>query len=240
MAVRVGGLRHGDLLAPPTARGRIWVVGGVTLAVLVVLAVGVAIGRASSRATPAEGSSSDAAPPGPTRLVEGIPVGYDRSAVGAVAAAANYTVVLGGKDNMDPAYGDRVYPVFTLPVVTNELLQRSRDFAGTLDDPAARVGDPELVLRTAPMGYRLDAYSDDEATVTVWAVAAGAGTKVLPLATAWGTERLTLRWSEGDWRISAIERESGPTPVDGVPASADLAARMNGFEPFTYLAAPAP
>jgi hypothetical protein len=231
---------HADLLAPPRGRRGSWVVAGGLLAVLVVLAIGVFIGRASAPEPDVAQSPVTTAGPGPSRVVEGVPVGYARTEAGAVAAAGNYAVVLGSKDNVDPAYVERVYPVFALAPVVDDMLARSRDFASTVADPSRLAADPALVLRAAPMGYRVESYTADEARVAVWSVVTGAGTAELPLATAWGTERLTLRWEQDDWRIAAIDRESGPTPIDGAATPAETVARMNGFVPFTYSASVKP
>lgn len=204
------------------------------VASLLLLAAGLYIGRTTAPDAPVDGAPAG---PGPTRLVEGVAVGYARSQQGAVAAAANYTTVLGDKRNLDPGFGQRVYPVFALPDVVDELLQRSRDFAARHGGATGLAADPRLVLRAAPVGYRLERYTPDEAVIAVWAVVAAAGTAELPLATTWGTEQLTLRWVDEDWRIAAITRASGPTPpqhgTDPVPAN--LADEVAAFEPFVYL-----
>ena len=230
-----------DLLAPRRGRGRLGLAAGAALLALVLLAAGAAIGRATSPNDAPGSGAQDVVDAGPARVVNGVPVGYARTEAGAVSAAANYTAVLGGKENLDPSFGEETYPVLAEQEVVDELLVRSREFASTVNDPGALVSDPQLVLRAAPVGYRVDEYYDDEATVTVWAVVTGTGTQALPLTTAWGTERLTLRWIENDWRITAIDRESGPTPPeDGATAPANLAGRMTGFEPFVYRPSLAP
>lgn len=221
--------------ADPPRRARGPLLAGVVLAGLVVLALGAALGRASAPA-PSGGTATEMAGTGPTDVVHGVPVGYARTPEGAVAAAANYTAVLGAKHNIDPAYGRDAYPVFALPDVVADLLRRSEDFGDTVRDAAALAADPALVLRAAPLGYRLDHYSHDQATVTVWAVAMGVGTQELPLATAWATEQLTLRWIDQDWKVADLVGGEGPEPP-GVAVTAtpvDLAAQINGFKPLAY------
>lgn len=224
-----------DLLASSPSRHRT-LVAVAMLAALVLLTLGIWLGRATATVTGTAGEGLESAGPGPTNVINGVPVGYARTLDGAVAAAANYTVLLGGKQNMDPAFGAEAYPVFALPEVADDLLGRSEDFALTVDDPVALAQDPSLLFHPAPLGYRVDRYSRSEATIAVWAMVAGVGTPELPVATAWGTEELTLRWVDGDWRIAAMQRDSGPTPpTNGVMPAADLAGRMRSFRPFTYL-----
>src|SRR5690606_13674556 len=112
------------LLAPRRDRRGRGAVAAVGLAVLVVLAVGVWLGRATAPGEELAPRKAEGSGPGPSRTVSGVPVGYSRSEAGAVAAAANYTAVLGGKQNIDPAYGREVYPVVALPEVVDDLLER--------------------------------------------------------------------------------------------------------------------
>jgi hypothetical protein len=119
--------------------------------------------------------------------------------------------------------------------MARDLSARSEDFAIRVPHAPRLATDPALVLRAAPVGYRLEQYTGSEARVAFWAVAIGAGVPGLPLTTAWGTEVLTLRWVAGDWRIAAIDRTSGPVPPDsGGEATAVATARMQQFQPFGY------
>ncbi len=211
---------------------RQWKLGAALLVLLVAFGLGVVTGRTGTPATP--GPEAQAGRwPGPGREVNGVPVGYERTPAGAVTAALNYTALLGNKANIDPSWGQRAYEVFALQEVRDDLLARSRAFANTVADASALAADASLVLRAAPLGYRLDRYTDDEAVVSVWAVATGVGTPQLPMTTAWGTERLTLRWVNGDWRVAAITSESGPRPPDG-SVDPEIAEQMTAFTPPRY------
>ena len=212
------------------------------LALAVAVAGGVALGRRSVQPpaqVPAEPVPGTGA--GPARVTEGVPVGYSRSEEGAVAAAANYTRVLGDKANLDPAFGERAYPQFAVPAVAEDLLRRSRESSASGIGKEAVVGEG-VALRGAPLGYRVESYIDDAATVSVWYVAVGVGPPHLPMTTAWGTDRISLAWLDGDWKIADISSSAGPEPPSSVadPADSDLAAAINGFTPFTYAPAAAP
>jgi hypothetical protein len=239
VAVRTANRRAAnDLLAVtrPERRGRL---AAGLLGALLVLGVGVTLGRATSPgATTLQ--PEPASEPGPVNLAAGVPSGFERSEAGAVAAAANYTVVLGGKANLDPAYGETTYHRFALPEARDDLLRRAQDFAATVEDAAHLAADPALALRAAPLGYRVEQYSADEAIIDVWYAAVGVGTAELPMTTAWGTDRFTLRWAEGDWKVASITGHTGPEPPTGTEPDAGLAAGINGFHDFTYLAGQTP
>lgn len=213
-----------------------WLALGIVM--LLILAAGVTLGRATAPQPSAPAAAPTLGGPGPRRVVEGVPVSYSRTQEGAIAAAANYTAVLGDKRNLDPVRAVRAYDVLALPSVARELSSRSRAFSATLANPQTVATDPALVLRAVPVGYRVEDYTRDEATVTVWAAAIGVGTPALPLTTAWGNEQLALRWAHGDWKIARIERGSGPAPPQPYTEAdgAGIARRMHSFEPFVYQA----
>lgn len=227
--------RGSDLLASrQQLRGGRLIAAG--LVALLLLGAGVVVGRSAAPGQPLE---EEALPrsAGASRVVEGVPVGYVQSEPGAVAAAGNFSRVLGEKANFDPAFGERAYPIFTVPEVRDDLLRRARGFAANVEDAAALANDPGVTLRGVPLGYRVESYTPSEATVSVWYAAIGVGTPEVPMSTAWGTDRLTLVWADGDWKISAISSAAGPEPPSNATARADstLAASINGFTPFSYL-----
>lgn len=232
--------RGSDLLGPRQRRrgGRVIAAG---LVALVLLGVGVVIGRSAAPREPVEERALPGSA-GASRVVEGVPVGYLQSEAGAVAAAGNFTRVLGEKANFDPAFGERAYPIFTVPEVRDDLLRRAQGFAANVEDAAALANDPGVTLRGVPLGYRVESYTPADATVSVWYAAIGVGTPEVPMSTAWGTDRLTLVWTDGDWKISAISSTAGPEPPSNATDSADstLAASINGFQPFSYLTDGAP
>lgn len=226
--------RGDELSSRRTRRGPL--LAGAGLIALVVLALGVWLGRATAPGDKTTRAPSESVGPGPAEVVKGVPVGYARTRDGAVAAAANYTAVLGSKQNMSPAFGAEAYRAFALPDVVDDLTDRAERFSESVDDAAALAANSAIALRAAPLGYRIDDYSSDAATITVWAVAMGVGTHEFPLSTSWGTEQLTLRWTDGDWKVAGIVGGDGPEPVGSTAtvAEPDAAVRINAFEPFVY------
>src|SRR4029079_17039329 len=69
---------------------------------------------------------------------------------------------------------------------------------------AGTVPAPVIVLRSVPVGYRLERYSSSRATVAVWYVGiVGSGATVQPQQ-SWRTEVVSLVWESGTWKVSAF------------------------------------
>lgn len=223
---------------------------GLLLGAAVLFLVGVAVGSAGNAGPapasrpPPEGPHEDpdeGRGPGPSRIEAGVPVGYERTEAGAVAAAANYVVALGGVLLLDPSGRVDAFGAVALPEARNDLekLASGIDLVVEQLDLEAIRSEPGFVFRTLPAGYRLEAYDHDIAVVEVWAngvfVAAGRQPRI---PSAWRTTTVRLRWQDGDWRITGLEGEDGPVPTQsGDEPGADLVGRLiNRFEEFWYAA----
>lgn len=229
---------------PDSTRTAPLVLAGVGL-----LVVGVLLGRMTAPTTtpaapaPDDGQATAASGPGPSRVENGVPVGYAHSRAGAVAAAANLAVTLDGPDVLDPQRRARVLDVVAATDAQLELTRRFEDVASLLAERLSldtqELAGSDVVMRTVPAGYRVAEYSSDSATVAVWgqSIFLAPGRQAVP--SGWGTSTLTLTWQEGDWRVVDIETRDGPTPpVLGANVQVtEVASRVDGFEPFRMVPA---
>jgi hypothetical protein len=219
------GYEYDDIRQP-----RWLLIGAAVLAGGVLLAAGFGAGRASApNAGPARGSAaSGEAGPGPTHVVNGVPVGYAHTEAGAVAAATNFLLVVDG-------------PLVTQP-------DRFRSAIDTLAAPEAREKqrkDAEtsmtglqylityaqqgrrVVFRTTPLAYHVDSYTSEAARVSIWAEGLVAVDGAISLRELWATTTLTVRWSDGDWRLTSIAAPTsasyGPAPTITQPSTETVA-----------------
>jgi hypothetical protein len=102
---------------------------------------------------------------------------------------------------------------------------------------AGTVPAPVIVLRSIPVGYRVERFSTSNATVAVWYVGiVGSGATVQPQQ-SWRTQVVSLAWEGGTWKVSSFRSSEGPTPplstaeVPGSPA--ELFAAIPRFEEFS-------
>jgi len=115
------------------------------------------------------------------------------------------------------------------------LFDRTYRYLGDLLGDASR--EDQVVLRMAPVGYRVEAFGDGRATVAVWQVTLLATPERAPIA-AWATSRAELSWGEDGWRVERFGVDApGPTPsvlapATGTPAAAFVAG-ADGFTPFS-------
>jgi len=214
-----------------------------TLLALALVVVGVAIGWATDGGGSRGGADSDASPgAGPTRTVDGIPVGYERSREGAVAAALTYGRVVG-----EPAFvtDRRRRGRILARIATDEFARRyERAGAGALAQLASTplyrgLSQGERAIWTgAPLGYRVERYSEDEAVVFTWGVAVLGSTAANPQAVFSSSEGL-LRWDGGDWKLAGGTDRVGPIPAlpEGARPSSgsDFTGRLDRLQGLRYV-----
>lgn len=159
-----------------------------------------------------------------------------RSRGGAVTAATTYLGALGGSALLDPAQLQRTLASIASTAALHDLRRayqqaalRAREQLGAGTTPK-----PVVILRAAPVGYRVDHFSPAAATISVWRVGVvGSGATVEPQQ-SWRTETVSLVWEEGAWKVAALRSSPGPTPPLGTtPATAsDLFTSIPQFEEF--------
>ncbi len=220
----------------------------VGLVGVLLFAIGVAIGRrsggAASRSTftvtkPSTGLPSDRSSSRP-HATRQRPSAYARTQAGAAAAASTYLASLDGPTLLSPARLRRT--ISTIATSNGEDdLARAYARAGAQARLQLGVGttpEPLVILRAAPVGYRLDRFSPRAAAVSVWRVGiVGSGATTEPQQT-WRTETVSLSWEDGTWKVKALSSAPGPTPP--LPASAittppgELFASVPQFEEFRH------
>jgi hypothetical protein len=101
---------------------------------------------------------------------------------------------------------------------------------------ADTVPRPVIVLRSVPVGYRVERFSRDQATVAIWYVGiVGSGATVQPQQ-SWRTQLVSLVWEDGAWKVSSFASSPGPTPPlstsDIAQAPGELFTAIPRFEEF--------
>ncbi len=191
----------------------------------------------AASATPAQprtAAGTSAASPGtlakagPSRLVDGIGVGYAHSRPGAVAAATVYASAFSGDLLFDTARRRRAVAAIAAPEAVASL-QRSMDEAVPLvrkglrlpaDGPVAS----RVILRTTPFGWAVDRYDDKTAQVSVWTTGIVGSVTGIAVQQVWATTTIDLKWVGGDWKELGVTSRDAPTPLapdTGVPSPAD-------------------
>ena len=209
------------------------------LLALALVVVGVAIGWATDGGGGQGGGGGDAsAGAGPTRTVDGIPVGYERSREGAVAAALNYDQVLS-----EPAFviDRRRREQILAAVATDEFAGRFEQgaFEKLARSPLYRgVSAGERTVWTgAPLGYRIERYTDEEAVVFTWGVAVVGSSGAEPEA-LFSSGEARVRWHAGDWKLAGGTDAAGPVPAlpeDARTSSgSEFSRRLNALKGLRY------
>jgi len=182
---------------------------------------------------------------GPREVVSGVPVGYQHSEQGAVAAAANYARVLSSTMILDRTRRHAAIEALAAP---QTLARQQRAFDQAVAELTKGLGvtgasaqDGTVLLRAVPVGWRLKEYARDRATVAIWVTsvlgALGGSPDGMPVREAWGTTTVELRWVDGDWKQLRTTNTDGPVPIadPATPtAASQLIPEAQQFKEFTY------
>jgi hypothetical protein len=191
------------------------------------------------------GEAAAASRVGPREVVKGVPVGYQHSEQGAVAAAANYARVLSSTLILDQARRRAAIETLAAPQ-TLDRQQRAWDQAAASLTKGLGVKDGSakqatVLLRAVPVGWRLKEYTGDRATVAIWVTsvlgALGGSPGGVPVREAWGTTTVELRWVDGDWKQLRATNTDGPVPIadSATPtAASQLIPEAQQFKEFNY------
>jgi hypothetical protein len=201
---------------------------------------------AAATTTPqAQAGEAAASRVGPREVVKGVPVGYQHSEQGAVAAAANYARVLSSTLILDQARRRAAIETLAAPETLHRQ-QRAFDQAVASLTKGLGAGDGSakkatVLLRAVPVGWRLKEYTGDRATVAIWVTsvlgALGGPTNGVPVREAWGTTTVELRWVDGDWKQLRATNTDGPVPIadSATPtAASQLIPEAQQFKEFNY------
>jgi hypothetical protein len=218
----------------------------VGLAGVVAGAAAVSPGRGPERG----GQSSGAAPvvradvaddAGPRAVEAGVPVGYARTGPGAAAAATAYLTVAAEQVLlMDGPAREAALARMLVPgasAQTRALVGGSTALLDRVRKAASASGTPRAVLRNLPVAYRVDAFSEARARVSVWAAAVWSIAGVGGPGEAWTTTVVELEWVDDDWRLWSLSSREGPTPAttSGPVAGTDeLIGALAGFSSYRY------
>jgi hypothetical protein len=216
------------------------------LVALLLFAIGIAIGRRGgspgtevappTTVTVAAAGAETAGESGETVPMPGSSSGYARTREGAVAAAADYLAALNGRVILDPAVVRRTLAAISA-ADAREGLARAYAAAATQLRQQLGIGtvpEPVVVVRAAPVGYRVAGYAPDAATVSIWRVGVVSSGATVEPQQSWRTETVALVWEGGTWKIASLRSAPGPTPpLAGAPTPpAQLFASVPEFEEF--------
>ncbi|WP_241842335.1 hypothetical protein [Pseudofrankia sp. BMG5.36] len=160
-----------------------------------------------------------ALPGTPSRVNEfGIPVGYPHTEAGAISACGNYVSAYSDVRNREPS---RIRPVLnsiatgdTGKQVSDRIIKSDQDNIKAAG--ANSITDPSLNFNLRVVGFSTKTSSRDSATISIWSVGGigiyGNADQASAPQEFWGSDDCTVRWENGDWRLSAaVDGPGGPT-----------------------------
>ena len=208
------------------------------VAALALLTIGMALGsRIASQESAATTTTALATGERPA-TDRPTPVPADRTRAGAVAAAVRSITAFNGDVLLEPA---RLHAVVARIASLASRLSCSKRSPKPAHRRArswepTRSPQPVIVLRSVPVGYRVEGFSRDEATVSVWYIGiVGSGATVQPQQ-SWRTQVVSLVWENETWKVGTFASSPGPTPplstAEAAQAPGDLFDAIPRFEEF--------
>jgi hypothetical protein len=205
---------------------------------VVLVCLSVYVGRLS--VPPPATPSIPAQVAGATRMNGDVPVGYARTRDGAVAAATNYSAVLAGPLILEPsryrAAEDVIASASARAGVTAEGEQAIASVEASTNAIALAQRGVRVVVRYAPLAYRVAAYDAGRATVAIWGLWLVGEQGLLTPTETWSTRTIVLEWTGGDWKLNSSSTSPGPTPQPGQqPAQTSaMPPQLTDFEEYIH------
>lgn len=235
----MAGRRVESLRAQPVG-GRRWALIG--LGALALVLFGVAIG--SRVASPGERvvtqtvSAGEASPPSgsappatPDTFAQ-----FPRTREGAVSAATAYVSALSGQALLDR---DRLRGIVERIASGRARAELVSAYATAASETRRRLGvdaspTSSVFLRVAPVGFRVAAFTENDASVLVWRVGIVASGATVQPQQVWTTETVGLVWEGGTWKVTDLRSAPGPTPPLSASASpaGDLFSAIPTYQEF--------
>ena len=202
---------------------RRWLVAFVAVAGFMAgLVVHTAAGGSGAKPTlrnPAEGAPGvvdrAAGEPESSRHERGMPVGFTHSEAGARAAAMAYATASQRWLYMTDAEIAEAVAVIATPEAAPGLASEVVSEVSIARD-ALSVSPGRVWWLVRPLATRIQDYAPDHTRVSVWTITILSAADVAVPQADWLTVTVDLAWSDGDWRVTAVDDEVGPTPTAGV------------------------
>lgn len=166
---------------------------------------------------------------GPTKVVDGAPMGYRRDLDGARSAGISFARLNEALVLMSPEHAAAAWRAMAAEASTDQLVA---DVAARLSTLRERWPVGSLTYRVAPLAVRVSETEAGQMEVAVWYVGVVAAVGQ-PTYEEWVTDTYRLVWEDGDWRVAAFSDTPGPRPDPGnqrVSAAPEMEARLAGFE----------
>ncbi|MGH2865194.1 MAG: hypothetical protein ACRDJX_08100 [Solirubrobacteraceae bacterium] len=150
----------------------------------------------------------------PVELVDGVPVGVERSQAGVLAAADSYVALASQSIEQDPPLFAALVAQAYAPEARARTLTRAQQIraSDTQNMDNYREGGRGIAVIGA---RRLDSYTPGAAVVTSWLGGFVWGPHLAPRQ-SWNLVDTRLRWQAGRWLVVSSDTDATPAPVPSI------------------------
>jgi hypothetical protein len=169
--------------------------------------------------------------PNPSRVIDGVPVGYPHTEMGAVSAAAHFLGVL---DTFDPQAAQKQAQIMADPdysevfgVEVRNAGEQARKTAGLPPDGES---DPGNNSTTQPRAFQ--DHQDTPDRVLVWLLSDSDITVNGVVAHSEAVSGAVMVWTQDDWKLSVVDDPPATAPQSATPGTAQ--AVSEGWRTLAY------
>jgi hypothetical protein len=145
----------------------------------------------------------------------------------AVATATAFLTSIDLEVLLDDRRRERVLERFAAPSALPEL---QRMYAAERRRVARSYRSAPRFARAALAGFRVDQLTSSRASISIWAATIGGSGSFEPAA-GWSTTTVVLSKDRGDWQVSGVREQSGPSPDWPIDT---LASEGRDFQEYRY------
>jgi hypothetical protein len=150
---------------------------------------------------------------GPSGVVDGVPVGWERSVEGARAAGEAYVELTGEVIGAGPLRRDDMTQAFATPAYAATLLADTEEVLDGIGGAlGVGYGDVNLAWEEWALTSEATLIGDGMASVQVWSVAVFSVDSASVAFQFWRTSVLRLEWRDGDWKVAEWGNTASPYP----------------------------
>ncbi|MFE7114828.1 hypothetical protein ACFU99_05315 [Streptomyces sp. NPDC057654] len=203
----------------PSSRMKLWGIAAGVVALITAAGVVVSVTTGSSPAPVP--SSGPAATRGPAeggaraRVVDGVPLGYPRTADGAKAAAANFATVRGSAAYLTDEHArHRAATTMSSNAVrqsaASEADRTAAQAAKQLQGDARKINAQQSIARTGVLSAHALAVDTHKATIRLWITSVrGNSAGHAPPQASFQSVTVSLLWEQGSWKASGFSTAPG-------------------------------
>ncbi|WP_411143088.1 hypothetical protein [Streptomyces sp. x-80] len=171
------------------------------------------------------------------QVLDGVPIGYPRTAAGAKAAAANFATVRGSTGFLtDASSRRRALAVMNAQTADRSATAEADKAAGRaateLRGDAKKLDPQQAISRTGVLSSRVLAFDIHKSAIRLWTTTVrGSAAGHAPPKGGFQSVTVNLLWEKGDWKVASLSSGSGLVAPLSTQQATNAASDFSEYAP---------